>query len=433
MCDLFCLCQHAFYRSFSTAIYDFAEDRGLVLFGGIRPGCWINMIAANGVLLFPEASSGCTCSFPLRCSLVLKHKPKRPQPWTVFIAHGAMSPVKHFAINLGAPADMKDDKEQVWFAYPNPKTEYLSNHYPNYGVKFDLHDEILLGMGYFCSDFKSTTIEGSGKPWLFTSGCIGLSRLEIPLIDDAWGEKPGVYTLRLGFNAPSGDRADQRVFSIKLQGNTILKNLDIIKEAGGANKALIKEFKGINVENILSVELIPKDSNPTMSQAPIINFIEVLREDVAKISEISEPLLSITKSYAEALLKEAKTEFVKKNYANSLDKYHIVLDAAPSVNLKQMALEGMASIGSPDSLSRIAAYCKDTAPILWNYKEPKQELNNKAAEVLIAIAANTAKSDKQKAIKMFKNALANANEKTYKKAFESLKNLDVKLDDASDK
>ncbi|TET23246.1 MAG: methyltransferase domain-containing protein, partial [Candidatus Aminicenantes bacterium] len=422
-----------FYRSFSTAIYDFSEDRGLVLFGGIRPGCWINMIAANGVLLFPEASSGCTCSFPLRCSLVLKHKSKRPQPWTVFIAHGAMSPVKHFAINLGAPADMKDDKKQVWFAYPNPKTEYLSNNYPNYGVKFDLHDKILLGMGYFCSDFKSTTIEGSEKPWLFTSGCIGLSRLEIPLIDDAWGEEPGVYTLRLGFNAPLGDRTEQRVFSIKLQGNTILKNLDIIKEAGGANKVVIKEFNGIKVENVLAVELVSKDSNPTISQAPIINFIEVLREDVAKISEISEPLSPITKSYAEALLKEAKTEFIKKNYTNSLDKYHIVLDAAPSVNLKQQALEGMASIGSPDSLSRIAAYCRDTAPILWNYKEPKQELNNKAAEVLIAIAANTAKSDKQKAIKMFKNALANANEKTYKKAFESLKNLDVKLDDATDK
>jgi len=187
------------------------------------------------------------------------------------------------------------------------------------------------------------------------------------------------------------------------------------------------------VENILSVELIPKDSNPTMSQAPIINFIEVLREDVAKISEISEPLSPITKSYAEALLKEAKIEFIKKNYTNALEKYHIVLDAAPSVNLKQQALEGMAFIGSPDSLSRIATYCRDVAPILWDYKEPKQELKNKAAEVLIAIAANTAKRDKQKAIKMFKNALATANEETYKKTFESLKNLGVKLDDASDK
>ncbi len=34
-----------------------------------RPGCFINMIPAGGVLLIPEASSGCTCSYPLQTSL----------------------------------------------------------------------------------------------------------------------------------------------------------------------------------------------------------------------------------------------------------------------------------------------------------------------------------------------------------------------------
>jgi outer membrane protein assembly factor BamB len=34
-----------------------------------RPGCWINMIAAGGVLLIPEASSGCSCPHPLQLSL----------------------------------------------------------------------------------------------------------------------------------------------------------------------------------------------------------------------------------------------------------------------------------------------------------------------------------------------------------------------------
>ena len=34
-----------------------------------RPGCWINMIPAGGMLLIPEASSGCTCGFPLQTSL----------------------------------------------------------------------------------------------------------------------------------------------------------------------------------------------------------------------------------------------------------------------------------------------------------------------------------------------------------------------------
>jgi len=34
-----------------------------------RPGCWINMIPAGGVLLIPEASSGCTCNFSIQCSM----------------------------------------------------------------------------------------------------------------------------------------------------------------------------------------------------------------------------------------------------------------------------------------------------------------------------------------------------------------------------
>ncbi len=34
-----------------------------------RPGCWINMIPAGGMVLIPEASSGCTCGFPLQTSM----------------------------------------------------------------------------------------------------------------------------------------------------------------------------------------------------------------------------------------------------------------------------------------------------------------------------------------------------------------------------
>ena len=34
-----------------------------------RPGCWINMITASGVVLAPEASSGCSCGFPIRVTL----------------------------------------------------------------------------------------------------------------------------------------------------------------------------------------------------------------------------------------------------------------------------------------------------------------------------------------------------------------------------
>ena len=34
-----------------------------------RPGCWINMIPAGGLLLIPEASSGCSCNYAVQTSL----------------------------------------------------------------------------------------------------------------------------------------------------------------------------------------------------------------------------------------------------------------------------------------------------------------------------------------------------------------------------
>ena len=222
-----------------------------------------------------------TCSFPLRCSVALTHKQrKRPRAWTVFITHGDMTPVRHFAVNLGAPGDMKDDEGTLWFGYPRPQV--------GYGVKFHLTAEVLPGMSLFCRDFKDAHVEGSDRPWLFTSGYLGFSRCEVPLIDKTWEEQSAVYTIRLGFMALSGDRVGRRVFDVNLQGDTVLKDFDILAEAGVLNKAVIKEFKGIKVENGLKVELVPKTPNPDISRAPLINFIEAIREDAGKISAAPE-------------------------------------------------------------------------------------------------------------------------------------------------
>ncbi len=285
-----------FYRSGCTAFYDVEEDRGVTIFGGYRPGCAITVIPASGLLLSPEAAAGCTCSYPIRCSFALKRKANRSYPWTVYVTPGEMSPAKHFAINLGAMADMKDDEGTMWFGYPNPKTSPgFHHHYPNYGVKFDLRDKVLPEdpasrepMGYFCRDFKGVHIAGTDKPWLFTSGCQGMLRCEIPLIDDTAGQKPGTYTVRLGFKALSQDRAGRRIFDINLQGHAALKDFDIVATAGEPDRAVVRQFKGIRVKNVLVLELVPKSANPRADQAPIINFIEVIREDGGKTAEIAK-------------------------------------------------------------------------------------------------------------------------------------------------
>ena len=137
------------YRSHSTALYDLEGDKGVTHFGAYRSSCWISTIPSSGLLLSPEASSGCTCGFPIKCSVVLAPRNNASQPWSVYVTHGPMTPVKHFSINFGPPGDMKDDENRVWFAYPNPRTDLpVWSRFPDHGVKFDLKEDIHEGKAF---------------------------------------------------------------------------------------------------------------------------------------------------------------------------------------------------------------------------------------------------------------------------------------------
>jgi hypothetical protein len=139
-----------------------------------------------------------------------------------------------------------------------------------------LQAEFLPDMGYFSRDFQGMQVQGTDKPWLFASGCQGLTSCVLPLIGE--GQESGRYTVRLYFVDTENSDVGQRVFHVKLQGRTALKNFDIVQEAGGPNIAVVKEFDRVKVRNGLKIELISRFDNPTKEQAPLINGIEVIRE-----------------------------------------------------------------------------------------------------------------------------------------------------------
>ncbi|MBN2476373.1 MAG: PQQ-binding-like beta-propeller repeat protein [Pirellulales bacterium] len=51
------------FRSATLGYYDLSGARRTENYGGARPGCWINAIAAGGLVLVPDATAGCTCSY----------------------------------------------------------------------------------------------------------------------------------------------------------------------------------------------------------------------------------------------------------------------------------------------------------------------------------------------------------------------------------
>ncbi|UCG57737.1 MAG: PQQ-binding-like beta-propeller repeat protein [Phycisphaerales bacterium] len=62
--------QSLFWRGGNPWMYDLGPDGGPKPLNRVtRPGCWINIIPAGGLVLVPEASSGCTCGFPLQTSM----------------------------------------------------------------------------------------------------------------------------------------------------------------------------------------------------------------------------------------------------------------------------------------------------------------------------------------------------------------------------
>ncbi len=62
--------QCLFWRGGNPWMYDLGPNGGPQRLNKVtRPGCWINIIPAGGLVLVPESSSGCTCSFPLQTSM----------------------------------------------------------------------------------------------------------------------------------------------------------------------------------------------------------------------------------------------------------------------------------------------------------------------------------------------------------------------------
>ena len=108
-----------FFRSGFTAYYDLDEDSGTRHFAGHRLGCWINFIPAGGLVIVPEASAGCACLFSLTATVVFQPRENR-QVWGVYTAEGSTTPVRHMALNLGAPGDRRDVHGKLWLGYPRP-------------------------------------------------------------------------------------------------------------------------------------------------------------------------------------------------------------------------------------------------------------------------------------------------------------------------
>jgi len=63
------------FRAATLGYVDPLRGRGVENYGGVRPGCWINAIPAGGLVLMPDYTDDCRCSYQLKTSVALEPKP----------------------------------------------------------------------------------------------------------------------------------------------------------------------------------------------------------------------------------------------------------------------------------------------------------------------------------------------------------------------
>ena len=257
-----------FFRSGFTGYYDLYSDSGTSHFAGHRLGCWVNAIPGNGLLMIPEASAGCVCQFSITSTVVMEPRADR-NSWRIYSATGLKTPVKTMALNIGAPGDRRDDRGTLWLGWPRPKTvgrlEYV----------FDIQPKYLGSPTTFSYNSESVIVENEDTSWIGSSGIRGLSGFTVPLLGD--DDEAASYDVVLHLVVLDESQQTSEPLDIKLQGETVQADVDVLKMAGGPRKAVKLEFS-VQVKDNLLVELVPSAENADLEQLPLVTAIEIRRQ-----------------------------------------------------------------------------------------------------------------------------------------------------------
>ena len=101
-------------------------------------------------------------------------------------------------------------------------------------------------------------------PWVAASGVKGLASITIRDL------KRASYTVRLTFAEVERAEAGDRVFDVALQGRNVLPAFDVVKEAGGRMRSLVRECTGIASDGELTVDLTARKGLTILSGIEII-------------------------------------------------------------------------------------------------------------------------------------------------------------------
>jgi outer membrane protein assembly factor BamB len=278
------------FRSASGAFVDLTAGNGTANLGGFRSGCTSNLIIANGVFNAPDYTRTCVCSYQNQASLALIHMPEVGY-WTFdyYLKPGEPAPVKQVGINLGAPGNRYAENGTLWLEFPS-----VGGPSPDIPVRASYENPQWFR-------HHSSRVEGQYN-WIAASGVTGLREVAVRMFIQpgrnrssvngfdkhiekipTWSEEqikgafeePRPYTVRLFFAETEEYEIGRRLFNVSIQGIQALEAFDIIKEAGGRNRLVVKEFKAVDIQDDLHIALTPAAAGQA---GPLLCGIEIIAE-----------------------------------------------------------------------------------------------------------------------------------------------------------
>ncbi len=181
---------------------------------------------------------------------------------------GLRPTIRKVGINFGAPGDRKAENGTLWLEWP-------SNEGPSPEIRLEMFPE---DSRFFTH--HSSWVQDDGPTWIMASGVVGVSSFTLWLADQDKAQSPSrkrPYDVYLYFVEPEDLEPGERLFDVKIQGELVFSDFDVVREAGGPRRAVVKSVEGVLVSDELKVELAP--SADSRIDEPVICGIEVIARE----------------------------------------------------------------------------------------------------------------------------------------------------------
>jgi len=215
------------------------------------------------VLCAPDYTRTCTCAYPIQTSVALVPDAEA-EMWTFARTDTAVKdPIKRVGINLGAPGDRVADDGTLWIEHPS-----VGGKSPKVEIKVETWEKDAKYVRRHASQVTGP------MPWVAASGIANLKTMKIEVNGD--DKAPAAYTVRLYFAQPAPAAAGLFVADVKLQGKVVEPALDVVKTAGGADRSIVREYRGVRAGKVIEIGLVPG----TGKVVPVLSGVELVREAV---------------------------------------------------------------------------------------------------------------------------------------------------------